>query len=111
MLQVSCPNCNIPLIQEKNSSKVFCANCLKEAQYVQNKEEAETLEDKISLESSSKPILSGLESILLGKIQFLSTQIATETNLDVLEKLLDVNLKLMKNLSLLNILRKRFIKK
>ncbi|OLS19527.1 MAG: hypothetical protein HeimC3_44730 [Candidatus Heimdallarchaeota archaeon LC_3] len=111
MLQVSCPNCNIPLIQEKNSAKIFCANCLKEAQYVQNKEEAEKLEEKISLEQSSKPILSELESILIGKLQLLSTQIATETNLDQLENILKVNLKLMKNIALLSKLKKKFNKK
>lgn len=111
MLQVSCPNCNIPLIQEKNSSKIFCANCFKEAQYVQNKDEAEILEEKISLEQTSKPIFSELESILMGKLHSLSTQIATETNLELLEKILDINMKLMKNLTLLSFLKKNFFKK
>jgi uncharacterized Zn finger protein (UPF0148 family) len=107
MLQVSCPDCNIPLIQEKNNKKIFCANCLKKVEYVNNKEEAQMLEEKFTSSVTSKPILTELEAILTGKLQNLSTKIASESNLDNLDHLLDTTSKILKNLEILKIILKK----
>lgn len=107
MLQVSCPDCNIPLIQEKDNKKIFCANCLKNAEYVKNEEEAQVLEEKLTHSITSKPILKELEAILMGKIQSLSTKIASESNLDDLDHLLDTTSKILKNLEILKLILKR----
>jgi uncharacterized Zn finger protein (UPF0148 family) len=101
MLQVSCPNCNIPLIQEKDNPRVFCANCLRDVQYVDNEEEAQVLEEKLTFSVTSKPILVELENVLIGKVQNITSKIASESKLDDLNHLLDTLAKILENLQLL----------
>lgn len=102
MLQISCPDCNIPLIQEKNNPRIFCANCLKEAKYVKDEREAKAVEAKYNYSFSSKPILIELENILIGKLQNLSSKIGSESNLNDLNNLLETTTRILSNLQILN---------
>jgi uncharacterized Zn finger protein (UPF0148 family) len=101
MLQISCPNCNIPLVQEKDNPRIFCANCLKEAKYVSDEKEAESLEEKLTYSVTSKSILTELENILTGKLQNISIKIASESDLNDLNHLLDTTSKILNNLQIL----------
>ena len=90
MLQVSCPKCEIPLIQDKKTKRIFCANCGKEAKYVRDDLEAKRVEEKVSIKHTSSSVYTELEAILLGKLQDISNKIASETEVGNLLKLLEL---------------------
>ncbi|MFW9927867.1 MAG: Sjogren's syndrome/scleroderma autoantigen 1 family protein [Candidatus Thorarchaeota archaeon] len=96
MLQYSCPDCHIPLIQEKKNNKVFCANCLREVKYVQNEQEAQIMEERLTITQNSKGVLTDLEAILMGKLQNFSLKISSESDLDQYNNLLEATLKTLK---------------
>ena len=84
MLKESCPDCKIPLF--KQDGKIFCPQCEREAVYVKNDSEVKQLVQKLSLEESTLQ----LREILTGKLNYLTTQLASSENMQEMLNILDV---------------------
>ena len=84
MLRDSCPNCNVPLLKMKN--KTFCGNCNKEVIYA-SEETVTEMETKITYDTESKTIIRTTETILLGKLENISTKLITQDGAELLQSL------------------------
>ena len=89
MLGEACPDCNVPLF--KNKDRIFCPQCERKAVYAKDDIEVRQIEQKQSLNDST----SQLKDILIGKMNFLANQLASEDDpqqimpiLEMIEKML-----------------------
>ena len=100
MLQTSCPDCLIPLIQDKKG-RVFCANCEKDAVYVKSDREATQIQSAVSSRATTATIISDLNSVLLGKLTAFTTQIASLSDIQELDKWLSMVDRVLETLMML----------
>ncbi len=89
MLGEACPDCNVPLF--KNKDVIFCPQCERKAVYAKDDTEVRQIEQTLSLNDST----SQLKDILTGKMNFLTTRLASEDDpkqimpiLEMIEKML-----------------------
>ena len=100
MLQTSCPDCLIPLIQDKKG-RVFCANCEKDAVYVKSDREATQIQSAVSSRATTATIISDLNSVLLGKLTAFTTQIASLSDIQELDEWLSMVDRVLETLMML----------
>lgn len=84
MLDKTCPDCNIPLF--KKNDEIFCPQCERKAVYAKDETEIRQIEQNISLEGS----YSQLRDILIGKMTFLSNQMASLDDPQSISQLLEL---------------------
>lgn len=84
MLADQCPTCHVPLFQQ--NEKIFCPNCGREAVYVSSDEEAEKVLAKKDLDD----VKTESKDILMGKMKYLSMQLASAEDLDQIERIVDI---------------------
>ena len=75
MLADHCPDCAIPLVRDKQGL-IFCPGCDRKAVYVSSDEEAASIESRFS----SNETLNQLESVLIGKVNRFTTELASTNN-------------------------------
>ena len=96
MLNLACPVCNNPLFRDKNN-EIFCSICKKKVIIKKNED----------IEKSSKPFekknetseileqnLNSLKTILEEKIKWVSQKLEKETQIDLIERYIEVLIKL-----------------
>ncbi len=72
LLSQSCPECNVPLIKIKD--EIFCPKCGKKIVFVQN--------DSQAITALNNAILPNINQIILEKVQNLSDQIKSASDVD-----------------------------
>jgi len=89
MLGEACPDCNVPLFKKNNI--ISCPQCERKAVYAKDDTEVRQIEQNLSLNEST----SQLKDILIGKMNFLANQLASEDDpqqimslLEMIEKIL-----------------------
>ncbi len=85
MLDRSCPDCNVPLFQFKDGT-VKCASCNRKVIFAKSDEEIQVLESRLHQQEAFLDLLATLH----GKASYLSQEIASQTDIDKLEKLLGI---------------------
>ncbi len=85
MLDKSCPDCNVPLFQMKDGT-IKCASCNRKVIFAKSDEEVQVLESRLHQQEAMLDLLATLH----GKAAFLSQEIAIQTDVKELEKLLGV---------------------
>jgi len=91
MLQESCPVCNTPLIQRKDSEQIYCLSCDKKV--IREKDLDRKKENGRAYYSQQKPEAEYIEKLLAmvaGKLESQLFKIAEEENLEELEKKLEI---------------------
>ncbi len=97
MLQESCPVCNTPLMQKKDSNQIYCLSCNK--QVVREKDLDRITEGNSQIGSGSvyhshkkaeTEYIGKLLSMIAGKLESQLFKIAEEENLEELEKKLKI---------------------
>ena len=84
MLGEACPDCNIPLFKQNNN--IFCPQCERKAVYAKDKNQIRKIEQNFSFDEST----SQLREILLGKMNFLANQLASEDNTQEIMQILEM---------------------
>lgn len=84
MLADSCPDCTVPLF--KKEDKIFCPKCGRKAIYAKSEDEVKRIEDSQSL-LETKTIL---QDILIGKINFLAQQLASNESFDNIKQIIEL---------------------
>lgn len=97
MLADSCPDCNVPLFKQKD--RIFCSKCGRDAIFAKSDNEIKTIEHS----QSRKETQVILQDILIGKINFLAQKLASsetfeeiERIIELLDKIIDLLLKMKK---------------
>lgn len=95
MLTESCPDCDVPLIVNKKTNRIFCAGCNQTYQ-IQGSEQKQN--QKLQNETSPDGI-ENAEAVLLGKLDLIINQLASKnfemkTELEILDLILSNLLKI-----------------
>ena len=103
MLNLACPVCNNPLFRDKNND-IFCSICKKKVIIKKNEEidkSSKPFEKKNEISETLEYIddkgyynFNSLKTILAEKIKWVSQKLEKETQLDLIERYIEVLIKL-----------------
>ena len=103
MLNLACPVCNNPLFRDKNN-EIFCSVCKRKVIIKKNNDieisskfiekRNDTSENLEKLDDKDINDLNSLKKILKEKIKWVSQKIENETQIDLIERYLEVLIKL-----------------
>jgi len=103
MLNLACPVCNNPLFRDKNN-EIFCSICKKKVIIKKNEDidksskpfekKNETSEILKQIDDKDYINLNSLKTILEEKIKWVSQKLETETQIDLIERYIEVLIKL-----------------